>query len=813
MSLEVRTAVARATRGVIPLWPLSSFIATNPLGAKESEVFGAVAPIRSRALFLADYAAGRITDADLVAAALLHVPELAGARQVTVGGRQFTAAELAVSELVHGGEEWVSASPSAPALDFVDEIVAKWVAAYLDPHPAWGMPDRSRGLWPAWSAMARFDPALPAAAKRRLRNLPEMADEALGDGLRRLGIDESQTDQVLRREVQHLPGWVAHIKWRSDHVGDIDLTSYFAIRVTLRWALGLRFDSEITPPEVTAAMTAAADLASVAERARALVAMLAPHDRSTESFGQVARALALHPPQLHPLTWQSAYEEQYRRQLIGGIGSTGPTVVRPNVQVVMCIDPRSEGPRRHLEVDGQVETFGFAGFFGIPIRFANYGARGAIDALPALLAARHSVTEVTHDSGGARRRLSALRVRDAFAAGLHASETSPAAPFALAETLGWFLGAGTLVRTLFPRLAGATHRMLERTVPTIPTSVTISDAFTLEERAVMAETAIRMMGLDRTAPLVVFAGHGSTSSNNLYQSALDCGACGGNPGAANARAAAAIFNDPDVRVELARRGLVMSDDTFFVAGEHNTVSDHIEILDPHLIPESHARAVAAFRAAQSRAGDLLVAERASILPGAASHSVARVRGRANDWAEVYPELGLAGNAAMIIGPREMTRGMNLGRRVFLHSYRPELDPDSIALETIMTAPLVVAQWINHQYYFSTVQKERWGAGTKTIHNAIGSLGVIAGHAGDLMVGLPVQSVAVGETDLHEPMRLTVVIQAPIDRVGSIISRNQVLRHLFDNEWISLVARDDQHGRWHRYGPYGFTPTTTYQPQR
>ena len=167
---------------------------------------------------------------------------------------------------------------------------------------------------------------------------------------------------------------------------------------------------------------------------------------------------------------------------------------------------------------------------------------------------------------------------------------------------------------------------------------------------------------------------------------------------------------------------------------------------------------------------------------------------------------------MIIGPREMTRGVSLDRRVFLHSYRPELDPDGAALETIMTAPVVVAQWINHQYYFSSIDQKRWGAGTKTIHNAIGTIGVLAGQTGDLKLGLPLQSVALGSQSLHEPMRLSVIIQAPLERIGAIVSRNQVLRNLFDNNWITLTARDGQDDPWYRYTSYGWMPNAATAPQ-
>ncbi|MBG6214806.1 uncharacterized protein YbcC (UPF0753/DUF2309 family) [Cryobacterium sp. CAN_C3] len=798
MRLEIRAAVARATRTVIPLWPLSSFIAVNPLGGHESENFDRAAATRPRDAFLADYEAGRITDTDLIASVLHRVPELAGAGNVAIGNRVWTAADLVAAELVHADHQGMPPSP-IPAPDLVDEVVSKWIAAYLDPHPLWEMPGRDQGLWTAWTAMACYDPHLPKAARRRLRDLPRTPDEGLAQALARLGVHGNETDVVLQLEAQKLPGWLAHIKWRAAHVGDIDVTTYLAIRTTLRWALGLPLQRPVAVPTT--------ESATVWERTSVLIPMLSEDPASSDTPARVARILGLHPPQLHAVTWQSAYEEHYRRQLVIALRTTDTNISNPSVQVVMCIDPRSEGMRRHLEVDPKIETFGFAGFFGVPIRFTGYQARGSIDALPALLAAHHSVTETTNNLQHARRRASALRVRDAFAAGMHASETVPAAPFALAETLGWFFGAATLLRTLWPRTTRAFERFRHQTTVAIATEVTIAHAFTLDERAALAETGIRMMGLDRFAALIIFAGHGSTSTNNLYQSALDCGACGGNPGAANARAAAAIFNDPEVRRILNTRGLPIPESTFFVAAEHNTVSDRIDILDHHLIPDSHTTVVADFLETQKTAADRLVTERATQLPGATRHSLTRLRQRAHDWAEVYPELGLAGNAAMIIGPREMTRGVNLQRRVFLHSYRPECDPDGSALETIMTAPLVVAQWINHQYYFSTIDQDRWGAGSKTIHNAIGTIGVLSGHAGDLKQGLPFQSVAIGNRDLHDPMRLSVLIQAPLDRIGTIISRNQVLRHLFDNQWITLTARSDQNSPWYRFGTYGWITDT------
>jgi hypothetical protein len=174
---------------------------------------------------------------------------------------------------------------------------------------------------------------------------------------------------------------------------------------------------------------------------------------------------------------------------------------------------------------------------------------------------------------------------------------------------------------------------------------------------------------------------------------------------------------------------------------------------------------------------------------------------------VYPEWGLAGNAAFIVAPRTVTRGIDLQRRTFLHSYEAGVDTDGSALETILTAPLVVAQWINCQYYFSTVAPAVFGAGTKTIHNVVGTVGVIAGHSGDLQLGLPWQSVCDGERLLHEPLRLLAVVEAPLERIDMIVERNPVLQQLFGNDWVALAARDNAEQPWQRWTRAGWRPWT------
>lgn len=799
MTVILRAHVAAAAHDVVPLWPLSSFIAVNPLSGHESEPFenataSGWALTRQYDSYLSDLRHGRITEADLEAALLERIPELDA--DITIRGTSLTAVGVAVRDMRAGG--WASTVPAPVALPWVDEYVAGWVSTYLNPDPLWVMPHKQRGFYRAWRTLARHDRALPRAVRHRLTDVPLDAEAALAWSLDRMGVIQNGIPDVLRHELTFLPGWVGHIKWRAENVGDIDLLSYLAVRCTVRVLQKIRLP---LTPESTSAIDPAVTLWPRAEH---VAQQIAGGGARRDDIAVVARVLVNHPLDVHPFTWQRAYELHYRDALLSGLSTANPSQAPSAIQVVMCIDPRSEGMRRQLEKTSAVETFGFAGFFGVPVRFARYNARGAINALPALLTPRHTMTELPAHSARAKRSVARMRAQDAWRHAQHVADTSTATPFAFAEATGWLYAAASILRTFAPTLHARLSALGEKSTRGFPSTVTVTDAFTIEERAAMAETAIRMMGMTHFAPLVVLAAHTSQSTNNLYESALDCGACGGNPGTANARAAAAIFNDPDVRELLTIRGIAIPAESFFVAAKHNTVSDSIVLEDRQLIPESHAETARLFDALQHRAGNHLIRERASDLPGASpTHSPSRVRRRAYDWAEVYPELGLAGNAALIIGPRRMTRGVDLARRVFLHSYETGLDPDGVALETIMTAPLIVAQWINHQYFFSALNPTTLGAGTKTVHNAVGTIGVLEGGGGDLRRGLPWQSVGIGSQLFHEPLRLTVLIEAPLKLVGDIVSRNQVLRNLLDNDWITLSARPDAAGSWHDYTRYSW----------
>ncbi len=863
---EVRVAVEEASGVVGPSWPLTSFVASNPLAGVEHLPFaeGVAAAgaargshgFRSLDAYRSLHATGRITDPaiehalvgrlpidpDPVVVGAVRCDRRAFERAVLLGGPPDPALlDAARVVLTRPG---VDIGPPAPAtrgeqldaalgtriVEAVNAETALWCALWADAGTVgWPMPGREAGLWGAWRGIAAGPGADRALGTRgfaaAVALLPQRADEALAALLDRLGVATPDRVSYLSRSLGQLPGWTSHLAWRAGgRAGEPatdDVVDLLAIRLAYESALvsavasrGSRLQpAPADEPSEAAVRGVAAAAAALGLRPRQLAAL------ADEAAAALVAAWVSFPEPSQADVFQLAYEEHYRAGLLDGIAELAapagpaPAPERPDAQAVFCIDVRAERLRRHLEATGPYETLGFAGFFGVPLSFLPLGEELGRAQCPVLLRPRNEVAEVPAPGAeaDAASALDRRRARAGAARAGHAAEERPFAAFALAEAAGWPLAIVAAARTVAPRWAVGMRRRRTSCPDTRLVLGHTGDGqgFTDDERVFLAEAGLKAMGLvGGFARLVLLCGHGASTENNPYATAYACGACGGQDGAPNARALAAILNETVVRGRLRERGIHIPDDTLFVAGLHDTTRDEVAILDAAAVPASHGADLARLQADLERATAATVVERWSRLPGAprpgsldAGRSRALAEHRAADWAQVRPEWGLAGNAAFVVGPRHLTRHLDLDGRVFLHSYRAEHDPDGAALEVILTAPLVVAEWINTQYYFSTVDPDRLGAGDKAVHNVVSGIGVLTGPRGDLAAGLPIQSLFDEDgRAVHEPLRLLAVVHAPHQLVLRIVDRNPLLQRLFGNGWVALATIEPDTGHVRRYEP-------------
>lgn len=843
----IRGMIAAADRVVSPHRPLTAFIARNPLAGYERWRFDEAAE-RAAAehgtrltldelAFRRRHLAGAITDDDLRGALERHVAEARDRtrRSPRPGWHSLSVAEILLADLVSSppaaGPERTLLTPSEEAdpraAARVEDLVLRWTTAYLGSgHAAWS-PMRADAFWPAWCRLAARDPMVPRRVRRGIRALGSRPEDAVADALTHWRLLGDDAERFLRAQLVAMPGLAGHVADAASAGRGIDLVDLVAVRATYE-----RLLVPSAPARRPAAAPARRDADDTARaRLDAVMARLGLELDDAEARATVGRVLSLVRPEERTVLWQEALDRSAARTLAPPrrAGSRREAAVaepadRPLAQAAFCIDPRSEGLRRAVEHEADarghvVETLGFAGFFAVAMRWHDLDGTAPAAACPVLLEPRRDVRERAADTDAAGRHLARVRARVAAAGVVARAKDSAVAPYALAETAGWPMGAAAAVRTARPlawaRLVDAWRGRSSR-----PATRADADAvFALDERVAYAETALRMMGLvGGFARLVLLAGHGADTVNNPFASALHCGACGGHRGGPNARAAAAMLNDPGTRAGLAGRGIRIPDDTVFVAVEHDTVTDRVEVCEPWSVPASHLADLARVETLLAAARAAGVRERLATLPGAPAAAsadgrtddpddgalVADADRRAADWSESYPEWGLAGNAALIVAPRRATRGLDLGRRAFLHSYEADADPDGTALETILTAPMIVAQWINAQYLTSTVDPDRWGAGPKPLANLVGDLAVQAGYGGDLRTGLPWQSVGVGRDAVHDPVRLQVFVQAPVARVCATIDRSGLVRSLLDGGWIALRVRERETDPWLRYGPLGWS---------
>jgi uncharacterized protein YbcC (UPF0753/DUF2309 family) len=762
--MDLQSFADRAARAIPPVWPLASSVAVNPFLGQTHEELGKVAARLERVAgapvtMPRDWrqeriATGVITDEDLAAALAAAAgprpADLAALKSAASAPRSEVAAAPTIADLAAeaSGIDW-------PGL--IAERFGAWAAGYLDEGQAlWAAP-RGKGAYAAWRAVATHDltPEIVGLSgfATHVSEAPETAANATESVARRLGLPAQALETYFHQMLMTLGGWAQYARyrlWQAELGGGSDetITDFLAIRLIWESALFQQYEERIGDRWRTVVDTHAAPVTPTADH--------------------VVDAIL-----------QEAAERAAQRDLAEKLAAPGPdrAETRPALQAAFCIDVRSEVYRRALEsVHPDIQTLGFAGFFGLTAshrRFASDVRELRLPVLlnPGLMTCSGGAEDVAADQS-ARFKARAKRAWGRF-------KLAAVSSFAFVEATGPLYVGKLLIDALGLHPAPAPNDPAPRLDPVID----------LAARTQAAETVLRAMSLTTGfARLVLLAGHGANVVNNPHASGLHCGACGGYSGEVNARLLASLLNDPDVRGGLPPRGIEIPADTLFLGALHDTTTDTVTVYADDHPSAPHQADIRRVTSWLEAAGVIARGERALKLPRATGEGA--ITRRSRDWAEVRPEWALAGCKAFIAAPRRRTSGKTLEGRAFLHDYDWKRDRNFGVLELILTAPVVVASWISLQYYGSTVAPKLFGGGNKLLHNVTGGIGVVEGNGGALRPGLPWQSVHDGEAYVHEPLRLSVCIEAPREAMSEILARHDGVRALFDNRWLHLFALDE-----------------------
>jgi len=733
----------------------------------------------------------------------------------------------------------------------IDDIIHPWLirlcSVFLDQGTAyWPMPYRERGFYQCvrtllgkrGSILPRYLRGLDREFRRQEENSFSAVDAVL-DYLETEYVPESQWEEILQSELLALPGWAGLMRKLEESPGlaphesiPCSLMDFLAVRLTLSRVAAFRGGGETAPQEnplktqERVRLSRAAriyDAARVVSFSAAEVKLLS--DSDWESFvNEVKACNGIERRRILHL----AYERWHERSILLGLSShrkyRGLACLngRPRAQVFFCIDEREESIRRALEeLHPDVETFGAAGYFGVAVDYQGIDDPQGAAFCPVVIKPRHAVLEQPKEEDAAlqesrrwRRRVLGVLMRNSFV-----SSRSLVRGWLSTTVLGLLSALPLIGNLLAPRRYAMLRNWLNKAFLPEPrtelrfmrNAAESQDAvegllvgFTPEEKAESVASVLGPAGLRHGfARLVVILGHGSTSLNNPHESAHDCGACGGRRGGPNARLFAAMANRPEVRSLLRERGIDVPGDTWFIGGYHDTCSDDMELFDVDTLPATHQDDLELIRKSLDEARTHDAHERARRFESCPANAdpaeaLRHVEERSEHLAQPRPEYGHCTNAVCIVGRRSLTRGLFLDRRAFLVSYDGDQDADDRDLSALMSAVVPVCAGISLEYYFSFVDNDRYGCGTKLPHNVTGLVGVMDGHASDLRTGLPWQMVSI-----HEPVRILFVVETTPEHLNRVIDRSASLKRLVENRWIRIATIHPVSGRVHVRRGSGF----------
>ncbi len=509
--------------------------------------------------------------------------------------------------------------------------------------------------------------------------------------------------------------------------------------------------------------------------------------------------------------WQEAFEWTYYDQVLKGLQTEGVEHIAPHqktFQGLFCIDDRECSFRRYLEnLDPACATFGTPGFFSVEFFYQPTGGKFYTKLCPAPVTPKYLIKEIGEDK---------KREKDLHFSKLNHNFYSG---WLFSQTLGFWSAAKLFINLFKPSMSPTTASSLRHMDKFSGLQVDFDAmhaeenglqlGFKIDEMANRVEAQLRSIGLvENFAPILYVVGHGASSVNNPHYAAYDCGACSGRAGSVNARVISQMANKPEVRAILAERGIHIPETSIFVGALHDTTRDEIVFYDDQITSESYKQMHAQHEIVFRKALDLNAKERSrrfeSINSKESPASIhEKIRTRSVSIFEPRPELNHATNALAIVGRRELSKGLFLDRRSFLNSFDYRVDPAGDYLFNILKAAAPVCGGINLEYYFSRVDGEKLGAGTKLPHNVMGLFGVANGIDGDLRPGLPAQM-----TEVHDPVRLLLIVEHFPEVVLKTIQKAAETYEWFINDWVKLVAIHPEtralfvfeHGSFNPYEP-------------
>ena len=733
----------------------------------------------------------------------------------------------------------------------VDDVIHPWLirlcSVFLDQGTAyWSMPNRDKGFYESVrTLLSRGGGILPKYLVgldeefRRQEHLSFSAADAVMDYLDSGSIEEREWPEIVQSELLALPGWAGlmHVLEEDPTLAPhtvlpCSLMDFLAVRLTMSRVAARRRATEIVPEEPplkTQERRRLSRTARVYDAARVLrlsgeditslsVSEWADFSSEVKAFNGLERRRVLH------LAYERAHEREILRGLAGNRKYHGlfSQPQRPSAQVFFCLDEREESMRRALEeANPSVETYSAAGYFGVAVDYKGIDDAHGAALCPVVVKPEHAVVERPTiedrsllESRRWRRRMLGLLMRNSFV-----SSKTLLRGWLSTSALGLLSAVPLIGNLLAPRRYALVRDWLnEAFLPEPRTELTLMRntkqsqgavsgllmGFTPEEKAERVASVLGPAGLLRGfARLVIILGHGSSSLNNPHESAHDCGACGGRRGGPNARLFAAMANRQEVRERLREQGIEIPPDTWFIGGYHDTCSDGVELYDLDGVPSTHEADVDSVRNSLDRARAQNALERARRFESCpadadAQRALRHVEERSEHLGQPRPEYGHCTNSVCIVGRRSLTRGLFLDRRAFLVSYDATVDPSNEGLSALLAAAIPVCAGISLEYYFSFVDNDRYGCGTKLPHNVTSLMGVMDGHASDLRTGLPWQMV-----EIHEPVRVLFVVETTPDRLEKVIEASTSIERLVTNRWIRLATINPASGQVHVRRDDGF----------